>query len=112
MSTASAIALTGLFGHLNRLADAVDIGLGYPAALSVPRALNQPLSSDRNQPGDAFSASLARPLVVDGIVVAQTGQMVGGHVVEAQKAGRVSGTSRLKVQLTDLNQVARPQPHT
>src|SRR5438552_295595 len=34
--------------------------------------INQPISSDRNQPGDAFAASLARPLVVDGIVVAQT----------------------------------------
>src|SRR5581483_9373367 len=67
--------------------------------------INQPLSSDRNQPGDAFAASLARPLVVDGIVVAQTGQMVGGHVVEAQKAGRVTGTSRLKLQLTDLTLV-------
>ena len=30
--------------------------------------INQPLSSDRNQPGDAFAASLARPLVVDGIM--------------------------------------------
>jgi hypothetical protein len=67
--------------------------------------INQPLSSDRNQPGDAFAASLARPIVVDGIVVAQTGQMVGGRVVEAQKAGRVSGVSRLKVQLTDLTLV-------
>jgi len=64
--------------------------------------INQPLSSDRNQQGDAFSASLARPLVVDGIVVAQSGQTVGGRVVEAQKAGRVTGTSRLRLQLTDL----------
>ena len=67
--------------------------------------INQPLSSDRNQPGDAFAASLARPLVVDGIVVAQAGEMVGGRVVEAQKAGRVSGVSRLKLQLTDLTLV-------
>jgi hypothetical protein len=84
---------------------------GPPARLTIRPGtyvtvrINQPISSDRNQPGDAFSASLARPLVVDGIVVAQTGQMVGGHVVEAQKAGRVTGTSRLKVQLTDLTLV-------
>jgi hypothetical protein len=64
--------------------------------------INQPLSSDRNQAGDAFSASLARPVVVDGIVVAQTGQTVGGQVVEAQKAGRTTGVSRLRLQLTDL----------
>jgi len=37
-----AIALTGLFGHLNRIADAVDIDLDYQVALSVPRAVDQP----------------------------------------------------------------------
>lgn len=67
--------------------------------------VNQPLSSDHNQPGDAFSATLVKPLVVDGFVVAQTGQTLGGRVVEAQKAGRVQGVSRLQVQLTDLTLV-------
>ncbi|HKW96922.1 MAG TPA: hypothetical protein VJN43_04270 [Bryobacteraceae bacterium] len=67
--------------------------------------VDQPLSSDRNQPGDAFSATLVRPIVVDGIVVAQRGQLVGGRVAEAQKAGRVQGVSRLGVQLTDLTLV-------
>src|SRR5579872_2126881 len=38
--------------------------------------VNQPLSSDHNQAGDAFSATLLRPVVVDGIVVAQSGQTV------------------------------------
>lgn len=64
--------------------------------------LNQALSSDRNQPGDAFSATLVRPIVVDGVVVADRGQTLGGHVTEAKKAGRVEGTSRLGIQLTDL----------
>jgi hypothetical protein len=63
------------------------------------------LSSDRNQAGDGFSATLTRPLVADGVVVAQRGQILGGHVAEAQKAGRVKGVSRLAVQLTDLTLV-------
>lgn len=67
--------------------------------------VNQPLSSDRNQPGDAFSATLARPVVVDGVVVAQRGQTLGGRIAEAHKAGRVEGVSRLGVQLTDLTLV-------
>ena len=86
----------------------------YPQDMGIPPRLmikagtyitvrvNQPLSSDHNQPGDAFQASLARPIVVDGIVVAQTGQTLGGRVAEAQKAGRVTGVSRLGLQLTDL----------
>lgn len=64
--------------------------------------VNQPLSSDHNQPGDAFTATLVRPVVVDGFVVAQTGQTLGGRVVEAEKAGRVQGVSKLAVQLTDI----------
>jgi hypothetical protein len=67
--------------------------------------LNQPLSSDHNQVGDVFSASLDQPVVVLGIVVAQRGQTVTGHVVEAKKAGRVHGVSRLGITLTDLTLV-------
>ena len=67
--------------------------------------IDQPLSSDRNQQGDAFTATLARPVVVDGVVVAERGQTLSGRVVEAQKAGRVQGVSRLAVQLTDLSLV-------
>ena len=64
--------------------------------------VNHYLSSDKNRPGDAFSATLSKPLVVDGIVVAQRGQTVGGRVVEAQKAGRIKGVSRLGLALADL----------
>ena len=82
-----------------------------PAQLEVPAGtfltvrMNQGLSSDHNQPGDGFSASLAAPLVVNGVVVAEPGQTVAGRVVEAQKAGRVQGTSRLRVQMTELTLV-------
>jgi hypothetical protein len=67
--------------------------------------VDQWLSSDRNQQGDTFFASLAEPLVVDGVVVAQRGQTVRGRVTEAQKAGRVEGTSRLGIELTGLTLV-------
>jgi hypothetical protein len=67
--------------------------------------MNQLLSSDRNHAGDAFSATLVKPVVVNGIVVADRGQTIQGRVSEAQKAGRVSGTSRLGIELTDLSLV-------
>ncbi len=82
-----------------------------PALLTIPPGtfltvrVNQPLSSDHNQVGDAFSATLERPLVVNGFIVAQRGQTIGGRVVEARKAGRVEGLSRLGIQLTDLTLV-------
>jgi len=89
----------------------------YPPTQTVPSRLrlqagtfvtvriDQMLSSDKNHAGDAFSATLTRPLVADGVVVAQRGQIVGGRVGEAQKAGRVKGVSRLGVLLTDLTLV-------
>jgi hypothetical protein len=64
--------------------------------------VNQILSSDRNQAGDAFAVTLVRPIVVDGVVVADRGQTLGGRVTEAKKAGRVEGTSKLGITLTDL----------
>src|SRR5580765_5315905 len=62
----------------------------------------QGLSSDRNQEGDIFTATLAQPIVVDGVVVANRNQTVMGRVAEARKAGRVEGTSRLGLQITGI----------
>jgi hypothetical protein len=67
--------------------------------------VSQPLSSDKNQQGDAFYATLAEPIIIDGVVVAQRGETIGGRVTEAQKAGRVEGTSKLGVELISLSLV-------
>ena len=67
--------------------------------------INQPLSSDHSQVGDAFSATLVRPVVVNGFVVAQRGETLGGKVSEVEKAGRIKGVSKLGIQLTDLTLV-------
>jgi hypothetical protein len=79
--------------------------LSVPAGTFITVRVNQFLSSDRNGQGDPFSASLVQPLVVNGVVVAEPGQTIAGRVVEAQRAGRVEGTSRLRVQLTELTLV-------
>ena len=76
--------------------------LTIPAGTWISVRVNQPLSSDHNQPGDSFSASLIQPLVADGRVVARRGQTIQGRVAEAVKAGRASGTSRLGIELTEL----------
>jgi hypothetical protein len=81
---------------------------GLPPQLTIPAGsfvtirVNQELSTRQNQEGDFFSAILVQPIVVDGVVLAQRGQTVTGRVAEAKKAGRVSGDSRLGLQLTGL----------
>jgi len=84
---------------------AVPPRLKLQAGTFVTVRVDQMLSSDRNRAGDGFTATLTRPLIADGVVVAQRGQMIGGRVSEVKKAGRVKGVSRLAVQLTDLTLV-------
>jgi hypothetical protein len=79
--------------------------LTIPASTVVIMRLNQPLSSDHSQVGDQFTGTLQQPLVVNGFVVARRGQIVMGQVKAAKKAGRVTGTSQLGVELTDITLV-------
>jgi hypothetical protein len=79
--------------------------LTIPAGTVVVIRTNGPLSSDKNQIGDQFTATLQQPIVVDGYVVARRGQTVVGQVKSAKKAGRVTGTSELGVELTDVTLV-------
>jgi hypothetical protein len=76
--------------------------LTIPAGTFVTVRLMGGLSSDANVQGDGFSATLERPIIVDGWVVARRGQIAVGHVVSVQKAGRVKGVSSLGVALSDL----------
>ena len=51
--------------------------------------LVETLSTAKVRPGDAFTATLDKPLVVDGLVIAERGARLDGRVKEAQQAGRV-----------------------
>lgn len=76
-----------------------------PAGAWVSVRVAQPLSSDRNQAGDTFSATLAQPLIANGMVIARRGQTVLGRVSETSKGGRVKGTSRLGIEIIELSLV-------
>jgi hypothetical protein len=82
--------------------------LALPALLVVPAGTvitieaTEILSSGKQQPGDNFSAQLRHPLVVDGWVVARSGQTVVGRIAGAKKAGRVKGTSKLFLELEGI----------
>jgi hypothetical protein len=78
------------------------VKLTLPAGTWITVHVNEPISSDHVQQGDSFTATLARPVIADGHVIAHPGQMVSGVVSEAQKAGRVKGVSRLGLELTEV----------
>ena len=74
-----------------------------PAGTWISIRVNQPLSSDHNQPGDGFSGTLAQSVIVGGLVIAHRGQSVHGRVSEAKKAGRVSGVSQLGLEVFEMD---------
>lgn len=73
-----------------------------PAGTWITMRLNEPLSSDHNQTGDAFTGTLLEPIIANGLLIAGRGETVTGIVTEAQKAGRVSGVSHLKLELSGI----------
>jgi hypothetical protein len=81
---------------------AVPPELTIPAGTFVTVRLMGSLSSDVNQQGDGFSATLEQPIVVNGWVVGRRGQLAVGHVAEVQKAGRVKGVSSMGLALSEI----------
>jgi hypothetical protein len=77
--------------------------INLPAGTFVMVRVNEKLSSDHNQPGDFFTATLVRPLIANGLVIAQPGQNVAGRVSEALNAKHGNGSSRLGLELTELS---------
>jgi len=79
--------------------------LVIPTGTVLSVRMNEFVSSDKNSVGDRVTATLDRPIVVNGWVVARRGQTITGQVTAAVKAGRVKGTSQLGLELTDLELV-------
>jgi BON domain len=92
---------------------AIKTPLHEPEQITVPYGtmlavrLTQTLSSDLNQPGDTFLASLAAPIVIGNKVIIPEGAGVKGKIVDARNAGRFSRRSALVIELTQLGDHGR-----
>ena len=73
------------------------------AGIMIPVRLVDGLTTERNLPGDSFTATLDKELVADGFVIAERGALVEGRVVASDKGGRVRGVSSLAVELVRLH---------
>ncbi len=72
------------------------------AGTLIPVRLSERLSTETVQTGEGFVASLDKPLVADGLVIAERGARLEGRIVEAVQAGRVQGVAQLGIQLVSL----------
>ena len=73
-----------------------------PSGTLLSVRVDETISSERNQTGDSFRATLDQPLVVDGFVIAERGARVEGRISEVDPGGRVKGVSRMAVELVRL----------
>jgi hypothetical protein len=76
--------------------------LTLPSGTALTVTVDQTLSSERNQSGDEFTASLAVPVVLDGMQVIPKGARVRGRVTEAISSGRLEHPGELGVALTSI----------
>ena len=72
----------------------------YGTILTV--RLTESLSSELNEKGDTFLASLASPVLVGERVVIPEGAGIKGQVVDVQSAGRFSGRPAMMMEVTRL----------
>lgn len=73
-----------------------------PEGTMISVTLDQALSSDDNNSGDGFDASVSAPIVVGGKTIVPQGARVRGLVVEAQSSGRLKTPGRLELTLTSI----------
>jgi hypothetical protein len=74
-----------------------------PAGTPLNIRLAETISSKRNQPGDAFEATLEDDLVVDGRRLAPAGSRIVGRISDVEASGRVRGRARMSISLARIH---------
>jgi hypothetical protein len=81
-----------------------------PSGTQLDVRLDEALSTDKNKPGDSFTATLMDAVTVNGQVVVAAGTRLIGHVLENHPAGILRGRARLVLALDSLQIGGRSYP--
>jgi len=73
-----------------------------PEGTLISVTLGQSLSSEDNNTGDGFDASVSSPVVVAGKTIIPQGARARGVIVGAQSSGRLKTPGRLELTLTSI----------
>ncbi len=84
--------------------------LFIPSGTALRVRLDGGVSTRRNQPGDEFTATLSRPIVVDGQVAVPAGARLRGHLTQSAASGRLEGRAVLALTLDSLRIEGRDYP--
>jgi len=85
--------------------------LSVPAGTTFAIRLDETVSTDRNVPGDPFTATLADPIVgPDGTVLIPSGATVRGRVTAVDKSDRVGDMAVIKLAFESISFGGRSYP--
>jgi len=73
-----------------------------PAGTPILVRMIDAVDSNKHKTGYRFTASLETNLQADDVIVAPRGSIVLGRLAQASSAGRMSGSSQLTLELTDI----------
>ena len=99
---ASSFSLTADSGNIASLTGQGGKTITVPAGTRILVRMIDSIDSSKQKTGDRFTASLETNLQVNGVTVAPRGATVYGRLASADSAGRMSGSSQLTLELTDI----------
>jgi len=73
-----------------------------PAGTTLIVATSDAIGTDKNKAGDAFTAAIAEPVVIDGKTVFPKGTKVQGKIETLDEPGKVKGKAALSLVLTQV----------
>lgn len=73
-----------------------------PAGTRILIRMIDSIDTNQQKTGDRFTASLETNLQAEDVIVAPRGSTVHGRLVQASSAGKMSGSSQLTLELTDI----------
>jgi len=79
----------------------------YPAGTGITIRTTTAIDTDRNRVGDYFTATLEDPLMMGNQILIPRGTEVKGRITESKESGRLTGSSELALELTEINASGR-----
>lgn len=76
--------------------------ISVPAGTRLIVRINDEIDTSRHSAGHRFRGQLEGAIVVDGVTVAPRGTFVHGRIAGATQAGRMAGSSELRIEFTDI----------
>jgi hypothetical protein len=96
--------------NMSASANASYSSLTVPSGTALPIRFTEGMSSETAKEGQRFSGFLDTELKVGDVIAAPRGSKVYGIIVEAEKAGSMSGQAKLILTLTDIDINGRVLP--